>query len=107
MKLPFSRDADAPMPSGLRQEIFALGGRHQGDALAGALLELKSQDLTAERRTLLRAVVSHLSPGGRGPAGSAASASVSKPATFTDVFYLSVILAAAAWIAMMIGPRLG
>jgi len=45
----------------LRKEIFALGGRHRGDALAGALIELQDADLTAERRTLLRAVVTHLS----------------------------------------------
>ena len=47
----------------LRQEIFALGGRHLGDPLAGALLELKDPELTPERRSLLRAVVAHLTAG--------------------------------------------
>ncbi len=47
----------------LRQEIYLLGGRHQGDALAGARAELQDGGLSAERRALLRAVESHLAAG--------------------------------------------
>ena len=51
---------DVQNSSRLRREVFALGGRHRGDPLAGALQELQEEGLTAERRTLLRAVVNHL-----------------------------------------------
>jgi hypothetical protein len=100
MKLPGGRTANIPPPR-LRQEIFSLGGRHQGDALAGARIELKEQDLTAERRALLREVVSHLSPNSRAPADAATP--LAKPARFVDILYLIVIFAAASWIAVILG----
>jgi hypothetical protein len=46
----------------LRKEIFELGGRHLGEPLAGALLELDDVNLTRDRRRLLEAVVSELKP---------------------------------------------
>jgi hypothetical protein len=53
------RERSFPPPH-LRQEIFALGGRHLGDALGGARRELQNAALPAERRKLLEAVVRHL-----------------------------------------------
>jgi hypothetical protein len=44
----------------IRSEIYFLGSRHQGEALAGALKELKSPDLDPGRMRLLRAVVADL-----------------------------------------------
>jgi hypothetical protein len=44
----------------LRKEIFELGGRHLGEPLAGALLELDDVNLTRDRRRLLEAVVHEL-----------------------------------------------
>jgi hypothetical protein len=46
--------------SAVRSEIYFLGGRHQGEALKGALAELKAPDLGPGRSRLLRAVVSQL-----------------------------------------------
>jgi hypothetical protein len=57
----------------LRKEIFALGGRHRGDALAGALIELREADVTPERKILLRAVVHHLTNGDTTPSAPANS----------------------------------
>lgn len=91
------------LPAKLRQEIFSLGGRHGGDALAGALVELKAPGLTPERRSLLRAVVAHLQPGRRNPPGSGES-SAAPPAwlNLPDAGYIAVIAAAAAWVAMIL-----
>ena len=47
-------------PSEVRSETWALGCRHQGDALAGARAELSSSGLTARRKVLLRAVIRDL-----------------------------------------------
>ena len=44
----------------IRSEIFLLGGRHQGEPLAGALKELKAEGLPRRRAELLRAVVHQL-----------------------------------------------
>jgi hypothetical protein len=44
----------------LRKVIFELGGRHLGEPLAGALLELDDVNLTRDRRRLLEAVVHEL-----------------------------------------------
>ena len=103
MKLPGLRGTSVPPPR-LRQEIFSLGGRHQGDALAGARIELKAEGLTPERRALLHEVVSHLSQsGGASPAaGDAPAAKLARPA---DLFYLAVIFGAATWIAVMLGQH--
>ena len=58
MRWPFS-----PLrPQALRAEIFQLGGRHLGEPLAGAVLELADVDLTPQRRRLLEAVVQQLRP---------------------------------------------
>lgn len=46
----------------LRAEIVRLGARHQGEPLAGAVLELADASLTAPRRRLLEAVVRKLRP---------------------------------------------
>ena len=48
-------------PEAIRLEIFLLGARHRGEALGGALLELKSAGLAPDRGRLLRAVVAQLS----------------------------------------------
>jgi hypothetical protein len=58
MRWPFS-----PLrPQALRAEIFQLGGRHLGEPLAGAVLELADTSITAQRRRLLEAVVKQLRP---------------------------------------------
>ena len=44
----------------IRAEIWRLGGRHQGEPLAGALAELKVAGLPRQRAELLRAVVHQL-----------------------------------------------
>lgn len=49
-------------PQALRAEIFQLGGRHQGEPLAGAVLELADTGITPQRRRLLEAVVRELRP---------------------------------------------
>jgi hypothetical protein len=81
----------------LRQEIFALGGRHLGDPLAGALLELEDPALKPERRTLLRAVVAHLKAGKTGWTDAA-----SPSPRLTDAAYVGVIIAAAVWVTMIV-----
>jgi hypothetical protein len=45
---------------GVRLEILLLGGRHRGDALGGAIEELKAPGLEPRRARLLRAVVLNL-----------------------------------------------
>jgi hypothetical protein len=58
MRWPFS-----PLrPHALRAEILLLGARHQGEPLAGAVLELADVGLSAPRRRLLEAVVRKLRP---------------------------------------------
>lgn len=47
-------------PDDIRSEIFFLGSRHQGEALDGALAELRAPNLEPRRSRLLRAVVSDL-----------------------------------------------
>jgi hypothetical protein len=47
-------------PDAIRSEIFFLGGRHRGEALAGAIEELKAPSLGRDRARLLRAVVDRL-----------------------------------------------
>jgi hypothetical protein len=47
-------------PEEIRAEIWALGGRHRGEALKGAMLELKAPDITKRRSDLLRAVIGQL-----------------------------------------------
>ena len=87
-------------PTKLRQEIFALGGRHQGDALAGARKELTDPDLTPERRSLLRAVIRQLE-GKHGLAGVSSPGRPS-PAGLRDAAYVAVLIAAATWATMIL-----
>jgi len=47
-------------PEAVRLEIYLLGSRHRGEALAAALQELKSTGLSPARSSLLRAVVRRL-----------------------------------------------
>ncbi len=47
-------------PEEIRAEVWALGGRHQGEALAGAKAELKAVGLSFRRAILLKAVVRSL-----------------------------------------------
>ena len=58
-------------PKAIRSEIYFLGSRHQGEALNGAVAELKAPNLDPHRSRLLRAVVAKLkrerSAGGRDP----------------------------------------
>jgi hypothetical protein len=87
----------------IRLEIFSLGGRHQGDPLAGALRELQAGGLDDERRSLLRAVVAHLGKGkSRANEAVEQGAKTSPPARFADVVYIAVIIAAAIWTAVVI-----
>jgi hypothetical protein len=91
----------AVAPGRLRQEIFALGDRHQGDALKGARRELDEPGLTRERRALLLAVVAHFDGGGTGGEG-AAPAAIRNPTSLTDMAYLGVIAAAVVWTVMTV-----
>jgi hypothetical protein len=82
-------------PAELRREIFLLGGRHQGDALGGALRELDDCQLSAGRRSLLRAVVSHLAPGRRDHVGQDAMPVPSwRSGLLNTAFYAGLIVAA-------------
>ena len=83
----------------LRREIFALGGRHQGDPLAGALKELEDHRLSPERRTLLQAVVAHLGSGRPVPADAPAQAWT---LSLADAGYIAVIIASATWGLIMV-----
>lgn len=47
-------------PEEIRAEVWALGGRHRGEALAGAKAELKAVGLSFRRAILLKAVVRSL-----------------------------------------------
>ena len=47
-------------PDAIRSEIFFLGGRHRGEALAGAIAELKAPGIGPGRARLLRAVIDRL-----------------------------------------------
>lgn len=49
-------------PEAIRQAIFGLGNRHQGNALGGAWLELQRPGVTRDRRRVLEAVILHLTP---------------------------------------------
>jgi hypothetical protein len=89
------------IPTGkIRQEIYRLGGRHQGEALAGALAELAEGGLTADRRALLHAVVSYLGQPIPGDAvqGSGSGAAATDAAGWG---YMAIIAAAAAWTAVV------
>ena len=48
-----------PAPN-VRMEIYALGARHQGEALKGALAELRAPGISVERARVLQAVVRQL-----------------------------------------------
>ena len=95
--------ARAVEPGRIRQEIFSLGDRHRGDALAGALLELQDASLTGERRALLGAVVEHLrptKPEQKPPSGARTRGDpAARPRS--NLIYLVVIAASAAWITLV------
>ena len=90
----------------LRQEIFALGGRHMGDALNGAIIELEDEALTYERRRLLAAVVAHLSADGR--AGDAiADKPILPTVSLLNAVYLTVFAASVIWSLVNLQNLLG
>jgi hypothetical protein len=63
MRLPdFLADMMRPAitPRAVRSEIYFLGSRHHGEALEGAMAELKACRFDADRSRLLRAVVVQL-----------------------------------------------
>lgn len=47
-------------PAEVRAESWALGGRHHGQILEGARVELKSDGLSIRRAVLLKAVIRSL-----------------------------------------------
>jgi hypothetical protein len=47
-------------PSAVRAETFALGGRHLGEVLEGARIELSAPDVSPQKAALLRAVIRSL-----------------------------------------------
>ena len=49
-----------PSPAEIRAEVWNLGVRHHGEALEGALRELKAGAITVDRTMLLRACVAQL-----------------------------------------------
>lgn len=99
MKLMQLFRAAVVAPHRLRMEIFALGDRYQGDALAGARRELRAPRLSPERRDLLRAVVAHLTAGDA--AGNEKEA-LRPPAHFAAAAYAGVFAAAVAWTVMIV-----
>ena len=50
----------APSTAEVRAEVWSLGVRHRGEALEGALRELKDRSLAPGRAALLRACVQQL-----------------------------------------------
>jgi hypothetical protein len=84
----------------LRAEIFALGGRHRGDALAGARRELEESKLTPERRALLHEVVHVLAPGEARAWTSRPGRPLQPPARLR-LLYIAGIFASLAWIGML------
>lgn len=50
----------SPSPAQIRTEVWNLGVRHNGEALEGALRELKATTVTVDRALLLRACVAQL-----------------------------------------------
>lgn len=48
---------DAPTFNEVRREVFLLGGRHQGEVLAGARKELETAEPGSRRASLLQAVI--------------------------------------------------
>lgn len=53
----FSWLPTGPSEADIRSEVWKLGVRHLGEPLAGAMAELKTGDLSAERTQLLQACV--------------------------------------------------
>jgi hypothetical protein len=104
---PKALRSTAPAPLRVRQEIFSLGGRHRGDALAGARIELGDEGLTPERRALLRSVISHLS----GDAVTTETANLARAPlgriTVADAVHIGVIVATTLWGVFVISGRLG
>lgn len=49
-----------PSPAEIRAEVWNLGVRHHGEALEGALRELRTSPITVDRTMLLRACVAQL-----------------------------------------------
>ena len=49
-----------PSAAEIRAEVWNLGVRHQGEALEGALSELRTSRVTGDRAALLRACVAQL-----------------------------------------------
>jgi hypothetical protein len=48
---------DAPSFAEVRKEVFLLGGRHKGNVLEGARLELETAEPGSRRASLLQAVI--------------------------------------------------
>jgi hypothetical protein len=55
-----------PSSAEIRAEVWKLGVRHHGQALAGALIELRDTSVPAARTALLRACVRQLRAGAAG-----------------------------------------
>ena len=53
----------APSPAEIRAEVWSLGVRHQGQALDGALQELRGASVSPARTALLKACVQQLRRG--------------------------------------------
>jgi hypothetical protein len=49
-----------PSPAEIRAEVWNLGVRHRGEALEGALMELRDGSMTPARAALLKACVQQL-----------------------------------------------
>ena len=93
----------APPPPHLRQEIFALGGRHLGDPLGGARRELKDASISAGRRKLLEAVVRHLDDEAKVPPdGPAQTLSADILTGRTALVYGAILIASLIWSATVI-----
>ena len=94
--------AQAPPPAHLRQEIFALGGRHLGDALGGAKRELEDAQISPQRRKVLEAVVRHLESSASARPRSPAATPQRSPAPaggWRAVAYGGAFIVSAVWAA--------
>lgn len=88
-------------PEELRKEIFLLGGRHQGNALAGAMAELDSAGLSRERRRLLHAVVKTLAPPYQSEAVATVRPVSSNLFDYTEAVLVLVAAGLAFWLLML------
>ena len=108
MKFPSLTAMPSDFAAELRREIFLLGGRHQGDVLAGARKELGTNHLTVARRALLLAVIKQATPPEQaGAAPAQPSLGPRQPPARDQAAVVAVAIAIAACIALTLWSMQG